>query len=341
MKIIKRIIAWCLISLCFQVSALFVLDRFVFKQSSKFNSKKVELNKPYEDKINIKIPNSAENIKISFNGRYMSYDKNGELVIVETKTGSEKSVRTGKNGKIMYYEWLPERDRIVIIEKSKKKGKEAIQLATYNPKNFETTYVTELCSYENGMKVRCVTESIFTNVYYVYISNSDVNDRCYRVDVNNDKFDVLFKCNNFGRMDVIPHTDRLVYDDLSNNVIFVTSPDRKLKFKTNNNIRLIGIDRNDIIYVGQQKDNKIFSIFYGKVDEDTDKWKSINLDSPVDADSIYFNSDSNIIVNNLLEGKIKNITTGKEYEYVGQFIDVKDNFIALNDGGKLIFKKLK
>ncbi|MGN0143444.1 MAG: dipeptidyl-peptidase IV, partial [Clostridium sp.] len=217
MRIIRRIIAWSLLSLIFQVSVLFILDRFVFRQSSEFVSRKIELNKPYEDKINIKIPNNAENIKISFNGRYMSYDKNGEVIITETKTGKEKSVRTGKNGQILYYEWLPERDRIVIVEKAKKKGKEMIQLATYNPKNYETTYVTELCRYEEGMKVRCVTESIFTNVYYVYISDSDTNDRCYRVDINNDKFDILFKCNNFGSMHVIPHTDRLVYDDLTNN----------------------------------------------------------------------------------------------------------------------------
>ncbi|MGN0145371.1 MAG: dipeptidyl-peptidase IV, partial [Clostridium sp.] len=182
---------------------------------------------------------------------------------------------------------------------------------------------------------------IFTNVYYVYISDADTNDRCYRVDINNDKFDILFKCSNFGSMHVIPHTDRLVYDDLTNNILFVTSPDKKLKFKTNNDIRLIGIDRNDIIYVGQVKDNKICSIFYGKVDDDSGTWNSVNLDAPIEADNIYFNSDSNIIVNNVLEGKVKNITTGKEYEYIGKFIDVKDNFIALNDGGKLVFKKFE
>ena len=91
MKFIRRIIAWSLLSLIFQVSVLFILDRFVFRQSSEFASKKIELNKPYEDKINIKIPSNAENIKVSFNGRYMSYDKNGEVIITETKTGKERN----------------------------------------------------------------------------------------------------------------------------------------------------------------------------------------------------------------------------------------------------------
>lgn len=341
MKVIRRIIAWSLLSIICQVSVLFILDRFVFRQSSEFASKKIELNKPYEDKINIKIPSNAENIKVSFNGRYMSYEKNDEVIITETKTGKEGNVKTQKGGQILYYEWLPERERIVIVEKIKQKGRNVLQLATYNPRNSETTYVTELCEYEKNMKVRSITESIFTNVYYVYISNGDTKDRCYRVDVNNEKFDVVFKCTNFGRMFVIPHTDRLVYDDLTNNVVYVTSPNKKLKFNTNNNIRLIGIDRNDVIYVGQEKDGKIFSIFYGKVDDDTSTWNNVNLDSPIVIDDIYFNSDSNIIVNDLLQGKVQNITTGKEYEYIGKFIDVKDNFIALNDAGKLVFKKFE
>lgn len=47
------------------------------------------------------------------------------------------------------------------------------------------------------------------------------------------------------------------------------------------------------------------------------------------------------MVNNILEEKIKNITTGKEYQYTGKFIDVKDDFIALDDNGKLVFQKIK
>ena len=339
MRIVKIVVAWIILSLFLQTSTLFVLDKFIFEQSSEFKSKKIELDKPYEDKFNIKIPNYAENIKISFNGKYISYDKNRDLNIVETKTGTEKNLVTEDNGEIMYYEWLPERERIVIIEKVEKKGKEIIQLLTYNPKNFETSYVTELCKFEDGMNVRCITESVFTSVYYIYISNSDINDRCYRVDINNDKFDVNLKCGSFGNMKVIPHTDRLVYDDLASNTIFVTSPDKKLKFKTNNNLRLIGIDRNDVIYVGQEKENKIFSIFYGKIDNDVDTWNTVNLDFPVDLENIFFNDESDIIVNNSLEGKVKNITTGNEYEYVGKFIDVKDDFIALDDGDKLVFQK--
>lgn len=341
MKYIKRLIAWSMLSLIIQFGALFVLDRFIFAQSSEFQSKKIELEKPYEDKINIKIPKEAKELKVSYNGKYLTYSKNNNLNIVETKTGKDKKVETDNRGEIMYYEWLSERDMIVIIEKVSKKGKDTIQLVTYNPKNAVTSFVTEICSFENGMEIKNVTESVFTSVYYAYVSNSSGYDRCYRIDINNDKFDVKLKSSSMGNMMVIPHTDRLVYDDIAGSSIYATSPDLKLKFNTNNKIRLIGIDRNDVIYVGEMSGDKVSAILYGKIDENTSMWNSVKLDSLSSLSDIYFNSQSEIIVNNILEGKIKNITTGKEYEYTGKFVDLKDDFIALDDSGKLVFQKIK
>lgn len=341
MKYIKRLVAWALLSLIIQVGTLFILDRFIFAQSSEFQSKKIELEKPYEDKINIKIPKGADDIKISYNGKYMTYYNNDRLNIIETKSGASKKVETNKKGEILYYEWLSERDMIVILEKVNKKGKDMIELVTYNPKNAATSFVTEICSYESGMEIKNVTESVFTSVYYVYVSNPGGYDRCFRIDINNDKFDVSIKSAAMSNMEVIPHTDRLIYDDSVNSIIYATSPDLKLKFNTNNKLRLIGIDRNDVIYVGELSGDKISGIIYGKIDEDTSKWSSIKLDSLVNSNDLFFNSESQILVNNILEGKIKNMTTGKEVEYTGRFIDAKDGFIAVNNDGKLVFEQIK
>lgn len=341
MKYIKRLIAWAMLSLIIQVSGLFILDKFIFAQSSAFQSKKIEVEKPYDNKINIKIPAAADDVRISYNGKYMTYVKNDELNITETKSGKNKEVITDNKGKIMYYDWLPERDMIVILEKVTKKGKESIQLVTYNPKNAATSLVTEICSFESGMEIKTVTESVFTSVFYIYVSNPGGYDRCYRIDINNDKFDVKLRSTSMADMYVIPHTDRLIYDDTSDSILYATSPDLKLKFNTNGKVRLIGIDRNDIIYAGEMSGDKVSGIWYGKIDQSISEWNSIRLDYPVNMDDLYFNSQSEIIVNNMLEGKIKNITNGKEYEYTGKFIDVKDDFIAIDDNGKLIYQKLK
>ena len=341
MKYIKMIIAWAMLSLIIQISGLFILDKFIFAQSSAFQSKKIEVEKPYDNKINIKIPASADDIRISYNGKYMTYVKNDDLNIIETKNGKNKKVATDDKGKIMYYDWLAERDMIVIVERVTKKGKEFIQLVTYNPKNAATSFVTEICSFESGMEIKNVTESVFTSVYYVYVSNPAGYDRCYRIDINNDKFDVKLKCASMADMYVIPHTDRLIYDDTSDSSIYATSPELKMKFNTNSKVRLIGIDRNDVIYAGEMSGDKVSSIWYGKIDKNTSEWNNIKLDYPVNMSDLYFNSQSEIIVNNILEGKIKNITNGKEYEYTGKFIDVKDDFIAVDDNGKLTFQKLK
>lgn len=341
MKHIKRLVGWAILSLIIQVGTLFILDRFIFKQSSAFESKKIELDKPYEDKINIKIPKDSSDIKISYNGKYMSYFKREGLNIIETKSGHNRGIETENKGEVMYYEWLYDRDMIVILEKVNKKGKDIIQLVTYNPKNSATTLVTEICDFKSGMKIKNITESVFTSVYYVYVSNNEGYDRCYRIDINNDKSDIQLKGAGIENMRVIPHKDRLIYDDVVNNNIYATSPNTKLKFNTNNKLRLIGIDRNDTIYVGEVIGDKISTIIYGNIDEDTSLWNIIKLDSPANSSDLFFNSKSEILVNDVLEGKVKNITTGKGYTYTGKCIDVKDDFIVVDNAGRLEFQKIK
>lgn len=342
MKRLKKIIAWAMLSIILQVSCLYVLNNFVFKHTSEFQSKKLEVKKSTTKEIKATISTNAKDVSISYNGKYLSYKEDEKLYLQDSKTGTSTMVKTENEGTILYYDWLPERDILVIAEKVEKDGKSKIQIITYNAINSSETLVKEMCTYQENMKVKKISASIFTGVYYVDIDKGGSKDVVYRIDRNNDMEEVNLKTYILGNIQVIPHADRLIYADKIKGTFYVTAPNKQLNFDSNKKVELLGIDRNDVVYMGELSGEKIASITYGKVDEETSNWKKVTLDSVVNVKDIYFNNKSEILINDNLKGSIKNLTTGNEVEYEGKLIQIKEDFIAAMDNdGKLVYKNLK
>lgn len=335
----KKLIVWVTLALMLEISLLYILNNFVFANSSEFNSKKIEVKKDITNGINATISGNTENIDLSHEGKYLTYIKEKNLYIEDAKTGKVSEINTENNEMIMCYRWLDGRDLLAIVEKIKKDGKEKVQLITYNPANASKTFVKEICSYEKNMVVSNMTTSVLTNVFYININKGGSRNVVYRIDRNEDLTNVDIRTKVLGNMQVIPHEDRLIYEDKINDKFFITSPNKQLIFKSNNKLSLLGIDRNDVIYMGEINGDKISSIVYGKVDEDTSTWSKVTLDSSVGKNDLYFSDESEILINDNLKGSVKNLTTGDEIEYEGKFIQIKEGFIATSDGnGKLVYK---
>ncbi|HCW52188.1 MAG TPA: dipeptidyl-peptidase IV [Clostridium sp.] len=341
MKWYRKIIAWAMLSIILQIGGLFILDNFIFKHSSNFSSNKIDIDKENTKDINAYIPSGAENINISYNGKYLTYYENDTLYLEQTKTGTRSEIKTDDKGTILYHKWLSDRDRIIIAEKIEKNGESVIQLITYNPKDSSVTYVNTICNYQKDMEVKKISESTITGVYYIDVYKGGLKSNVYRIDINNDITKVQLQANVLGNMQVIPHEDRLVYEDEVNNKFYVTSPNKEVVFNSNKNLTLLGIDREDVIYIGELNGDKISSIIYGKVDTDTSKWSTINLEAVVNRNDIYFSDKSQILINDNLVGVVKNLTTGQELPYDGKLLAIKEDFIATVDNkGKLSYKEL-
>ncbi len=342
MKMFKKIIAWAMLSIILQVGVLYFLNNVVFKHTSEFKSNILDLKKDNTKDIKATISSTAENISVSYNGKYLSYKEGDTLYLEDSKTGKSNQVTTEDKGTIMYYDWLPERDILVIAEKVEKDKESKIQIITYDASSSSETLVKEVCSYQENMKVKKISASVFTGVYYVDIDKGGSKDVVYRIDRNNDMQQVSLKTYILGNIQVIPHVDRLIYADKIKGTFYVTSPNKQLNFNSNKKLTLLGIDRNDVIYMGELNGDKIASITYGKVDDDTSTWKKVTLDSVVNATDIYFNDNSEILINDNLKGSVKNLTTGNEVEYEGKLIQIKEDFIAtVDNSGKLVYKNLK
>ncbi|MBN1071785.1 dipeptidyl-peptidase IV [Clostridium botulinum] len=338
----KKIIVWIMLSLIVQTSGLYVFNKFICANSSEFKSKKIDINKSKENTFNCSIPKEVNDINLSTTGKYIAYLKDEVLNIEDTKTGDTNKFKTENNEIVMYYTWLYDRDIMAIVEKVKKDGEEKIQLITYDVKNDSKTFVQEICEFEKNIEVKNLTISVFTGVYYIQLNKNETKSMIYRIDRNDDLSKVDINAKLINNMKVIPHEDRLLYEDKINNKIFVTSPNKQLKFDFNNELELLDIDKNDVIYLGEINENNILSILYGTVNEDISTWKKINIDSTINKDDLYCNNENQILINNNLEGYVKNLINDNKIEYDGKFIQLTKDFIVSVDGnGKLIYTSYK
>ena len=337
----KKLIVCVALSLLLQISGLYTLNNFVFVNSSEFKGKKMEIKQDLTKDIKSSIPSNVDKIELSYEGRYLIYTKENNVYVENTKTGKASEIKTENNEEVMYYKWLDRRDVLAIVERVKKNGTEKIQLITYNAVNSSKTFVKEICSYEKNMKIENITTSVLTNVYYIDVNKGGSRNIVYRVDRNEDLKKVDINANVLGNMQVIPHEDRLIYEDKATGKFFVTSPNKQLTFNTNKKLTLLSIDRNDVIYMGELNGDKIAGLVYGKVSENTSDWKKVTFDLPISRNDLYFSNNSKILINENLKGSVKNLTDDNEVQYNGKLIQIKDGFIATVNDGKLKYENYK
>lgn len=330
----RLIIAWSVFALILEFAILFTLDKYVLVDSYDF-----EINEAKEEETEIAdistvIKEGSEDISLSYNGKYISYFYDGSLCVEETKLGTVNKVPANK---IMYYKWLENRNIIAMVEMNKD-GE--VRLETYNPSDGSKSDVQEICNYYKDMRVENMATSVLTNVYYINIDKGSGNS-VYRIDRNNEITNVNIRADILGNMKTIPHEDRLIYEDKSNGKHYITSPNDELKFIEDGKWSLLSIDKNDVIYMGEFKEGKVCSVLYGKISESTSNWKEVKLDEPVNSKDIYFNDESQIVVNNEAKHTVKNMMTGKETEYNGSLIQVNEDFVAsIDNDRKLKYLKL-
>ncbi len=124
MKKFKRVAAWILVSLVLQSAVLLYLDKFYFVTESNFKTKKIETPtaKPQKSDVQIKIPDSAKQVSISYDGKFAAYYEGDVLEVVNTVTGNKNQVSFDKDEKVSFYKWLPDINSMIIAEKIYYKG---------------------------------------------------------------------------------------------------------------------------------------------------------------------------------------------------------------------------
>jgi hypothetical protein len=333
MKIFKRIFLWILISLTIQFAGLFYADKYFLATNTSIKTKKVVKSEVKKQDAEVKIPDNATHINASFNARYLAYYDGDVLKVINTKTGEEKKVDFEDGVQVSFYKWLPDRNRMLIAEKEAGKKGSSFKLAYYDVDKDVKEDIKELDWADSKAEVEDIQASPLTNIIYVKVANSGKRSSIYWINIMKEMKKVDTMAYMIGKIKVVPHEDKLVYEDLTHHRIYITGQDEPLDINGVNNPSLIAVDDEDRVYIGETQDDKISKIYYGSVKEGRNSLQAIDLGTAVDKDAIYVSSQGKIYINDNLKGVVREVASGKEYIYQGRFIQIyTDGIISVSDG---------
>jgi hypothetical protein len=342
MKWMKRISIWIAVSLSLQFSGLFYIDRYFLATDSKVVMKKVVEDKSDKLKeVDITVPDNAEHILVSYDAKYLSYYEDEKLKIVDCKDGSIKNIEVEEGTKISFYEWLPDRKRMLLVEKKTYDESSNLVLYYYDVSKGEKVKIKDLAWGDTKSEVEDIQLSTLTGVTYVKVSNKGERSIIYRIDRMKNMTKVNTIPNFVSNIALVSHEDKLVYEGLVYNSIYVTSHDEPISIKGVEKLTLIGTDADDNVYIGELKNNLISKVYYGKTSENTGEWKAFDLQVPSEKSDLFVSSLGKIYQNDALRGIIKEINSGTQTSYEGKLLQLYTKGIVSLVNNKISFVLFK
>lgn len=336
MKTFKRIFLWIMISLAVQFAGLYYANSLFLASNTSIETKKVVKNDEKKPDAEIKVPENAKHVGVSFDGRYLAYYDGDVLKVVNTKTGEEKNVEFDDGIQVSYYKWLPDRNRMLIAEKETSKRSSNFKLAYYDVDKDVKEEIKELDWAEKNAEVEDIQAAPLTNIIYVKVASSGKRSSIYWINIMKEMKKVTTRSYVIGKIRVVPREDKLVYEDLTYNRILVTGQDDPITITGVEKPALITIDDNDNVYIGETQEDKVTKIYYGNIKEDPSKFQVVDLRMTVGKDDIFVTPQGKIYINDNLRGVVKEFGSGKEYIYSGNFIQMYDGGAISISDGKLV-----
>lgn len=333
MKKLKRIVLCIILSIVVQCGVLCYADNVLLKESNEFDIKTIEAPVKSFD-TDVEISSEAEDIQVSYSGKYITYYIDDKLMLINTKTSEVKEILN--NTDILECKWVPNNNTIFIVENES----DQVKVKTYNADSDVEQDVCELCKYEEGVDIKFV---ISTSAEYVSIANEN-ETTIYRIDIDKEVKKIDQTINKLGSMAAFWSKDVFIYQDLETNKFYRYTNGKSSEISLGNFSNLVILKATDnMVFLGEysQDKSKISKIIYGDDTKDTSTWKTESLDKPKDISDIYINDENDILINDRDEKKITNITKGKDMAYKGEFILINDRVLLSLEDDKVCLKSVK
>ncbi|SNX53506.1 hypothetical protein [Thermoanaerobacterium sp. RBIITD] len=336
MRILKRTFTWIIIPLLIEMGILYYINNFYLSSTSTFHIKKIYTeNDTLKKTIEVDIPEGAQSVKASYDGSYVSYLLNHQIIIVDTKTQNIKKVVAASNF-IDYYTWLNDRNRLVYFYKTYSQGREAIQLEAYDLDINNKIKIDKLIYAPRNSHIDNVTLSPLTNMIYINIVDRNGYSYLYRVDIMGQIANLKLPIKRITRMYEVQRKDVLFYES-SNGIVRVIKNGSGYTF-LDGGYSLIGIDNKDNIYVGKLENGKVVEIYYGSIDTKMKNWNHITLNHPIETDKIMILPKNNVIAVTFNDMDLIDVNTGDTINGNGKIIGVNANYIMYMNNNKIILK---
>jgi len=342
MKRFKKIFLWTLIPVCLELAGFTYFNSFYLNDETSFNTQKVVIAAKKANKINVPLPDTAQNIDASYSGNYVSYCDNGTISVINTSSNSQKQISLDDGTSISKYVWLPDRDIMLIAEKySDSYGESCIKFESYNAAKDEKTVLTknntplsitlDISDYD----VQNIALSTTTNVTYVQVGSSGGLSRVYRIDVMQQLQKVSLLSSGLGNIATTNKADKLVYEDDTYDRIRIAGVKDPIATGESAIHYLLGTDSQDRIYIGNGQNGKVSKIFVADTSKSSSQWNIITLKKAADKSDIHVMRDGKIYVNDSAGRKVTELLSGKETSYKGTLVKVYDLGIISQNSGTL------
>lgn len=346
MKLAKRLIIWSIIPLTFELAGLFYVDKYYLATKGQCEIEKVEekQEKVVDENMQIPIPNEAKDIKLSYDGKYVSYKENNNINIINTTNGENKKVEIPTEGKICYYTWLKDRHRMYIWEKFSDDS-DYLKVCYYDRDKDKRAIVADNHYEEvkiplksSEYKVQDHVVSTLNGAEYVKVETNNNRSDIYRLNIMS-QIEKYKSYSKIGRIDALNRDDNFIYEDLRYGKVRISERENSLSIPETDNLCVLGVDGEDNVYVGNVIDEKVDKVFYGSLKENESSWKQVKLNKPIDKEDIYISRNSKVYTNNKMEGIVKDVLSGKEIKYKGKLVQYYNKGIGIVNEGK--FSKIK
>lgn len=337
MKIFKRIAIWVMVSIAIQMSGFYYINKYYLSDETNIKVSKLEKNTDAEKTMEISVPSGAENITASYNGRYVAYYESDVLNVVNTSTGESKTVAFDNNVDVSYYKWLSDRNRMLIAEKHKTSSGISFELSYYDVDKDTKEKIEDLTWAGKSAEVSDIEASPLTNIIFIKVALNDSESTIYSMNIMKDKKEISTVADTIGNICIVPHADKLYYENSANDRIYATGSKNRISVGAATKMTLLSIDNNDNVFIGElADDDSVTRIFYGQVGADTSTYSVMELTASSLKEDICISNAGKIYLNDNLKGTITDAAAAKEYVYPGIFLQIYDGGILSLSENKVV-----
>lgn len=343
MKVVKGIIIVTILAVIIENLGFLYIEKVYLSANNSYDIKKIE-NKIGNEKLEINIDKKSENIKSSYDGKYISYMLDNKLVICSTLDES-KNIYKEEAGELVYYKWLDDRNIMILMEKVVEDGEVFFLPISYDAKNGQVNPVTN-----HDMKlVKIKSDNVFCNIdlisfstatHSLYIKISDENNisNLYYINVMNE-VEKVKNNENIGNV-VVPTTNSNAIMEVGKDIVHLNNKEN-IKVPNADNPKILGTDKNNKVYFCNDTNRKTSVIYYTDLREDNYKWSKLNLKEEVLIDDIYVDYSGRVYLKSEDKNLIKELKSNKEIKYEGNFIQSYCEGVITENNGKIIKKKIE
>ena len=347
MKKYIRVLLLMIFSLVIQTAILIYLNNYYLVDDYEVTFTQEQPEAPMEEKVEVKLPSDASNIKLSPTGKYIHFLSGGLLHVVKLDDGRDNKVDLMYEINNYYFRWHDFEDKLIITENNPESGGNAIKIYTYmardDMKIAALDYNNEIRAYQLFTEDAVVSDiqlNTLNTIMYIKATNKDGTSYISRLDISSGINKLPLGKENIGKFLINKKDDELVFEDLINERVYYTNKSKvdEISIAKDKKFNIIQVDKGDNIYLGEVQDGLIRTVIYNK--GKNTEWTSIQLPNLVDINNIFvFNSEQIFIVDRA-KNTVTNIITNRQISYAGKFIDMNANGVLSLNGDNALVTKL-